>query len=134
MDGQFFARVAYDRQACHAFQLAMCVPLVFLVILKTVRKSKYSISKTIIWAQSWICVEMQDFDLICLRIFKKMQDFDLHIFEIISEIHDLDLHIFRYFKHQGFDLQFFENISKIQDLDLHILRLFQKSRIWISSV
>ena len=75
--------------------VAICVPLIILVISKTARKS-YTISKTIIWTQSWICVEIHNLDL--------------HIFEILSKIMHLDLLIF-------------ENISKIIDLDIQILDL-----------
>ena len=76
--------------------MAICVPLIILVISKTFRKSKYTISKTIIWSQSWICLEIQDLNL--------------HHFEIISNIIDLQL-------------QIFEDISKIIDLDIQIIDL-----------
>ena len=64
-----------------------------LVISKTFRKSKYTISKTITWAQSWICVEIQDFDLHIFEITSKIIDLDHKIFEIISKIIDLKIRI-----------------------------------------
>ena len=75
--------------ATYSTQVVICVPLIVLVISKTVRKSKYTISKTRIWPQSWICLEIQDLDL--------------HIVEICSKIIDLDLQIFKdYFKNNRF--------------------------------
>ena len=49
-------------------RLAICVPLIILVISKKLRKRKYTISKTISCAQSWICVEIQDVDFMCVEI------------------------------------------------------------------
>ena len=98
-----------------ALQLAICVPLVILVISKTVRKNEYTTSKTIIWAQSRICVEIQDLDLQIFEIISKIQDLDLHTLEIISKIQDFDLHTF-------------ESISDTQDLDFHIFEII--SKVW----
>lgn len=81
-----------------------------LVISKTVCKSKCTISKTILWAQSWIRVEFLDLELHIFKNISKIVDLDLHIFEIISEI--IDLHV------QITDLEL-----QIKDLDVQIYYL-----------
>ena len=73
--------------------MAICVPVIILVTSKTVRKSKYTISKTIIWGQSWICVEIQELDLHIFEIISKIQDLDFQISEIVSNIMYLDVQI-----------------------------------------
>ena len=60
--------------------LAICVPVIILVISKTVCKSKYTTCKTIIWVRSWICVEIKDLNLHSFENISKFQDLDLHIF------------------------------------------------------
>ena len=87
--------------------MAICVPVTILVIVKTVRKSQNTISKTIIWGQSWICVEIQDLDLHIFEIISKIMNLDFHIFQIISKIIDLDVQII------DLDVQ-------IKDLDVQI--------------
>ena len=73
--------------------MAICVPFIFLVIAKIVRKSKYIISKIINWVQSWICVEIQALDLHIFEIISKINDLDLQIFEMLPKIIDLDIQI-----------------------------------------
>ena len=99
-----FGRTTEPRILCchlsftHSPCLAICVPFMILVISKTVRKSKHTISKTIIWAQSWICVEIKDLDL--------------HIFEIISKSMDLDLQI------KDFDVQIYDFWNNLKNLEV----------------
>ena len=78
--------------------MAICVPIIILVLSKTVRKSKHTVSKTIICAQYRICVEIQDLGLHILKIISKIQSLDLHIFTNISKLIDLDLQFLRYFQ------------------------------------
>ena len=102
--------VTYSADKIPMRRLASCVPLIILVISKSVHKNKYTVSKTIIWVQSWICIEIHDLDL--------------HTFENISKLHDLDLHSFDHVsKNLDLDLIFFENISKIQNVDVHIFEI-----------
>ena len=90
-----------------------------LVISKTCRKSKYTISKTIIGSQSWSCVEIQDLDLHIFKTTLKVHYLDLHIFENISRIQDLDPQIFQIIKkHQDLDVHiydFWNNLEKYND-------------------
>ena len=95
------------RQRAKPLRLAICVPVIVLVISKTVRKRKYTISKTIIWAQSWICVEIQDLDIHICEIISKIMDVAVQVIDVESQIMDLDVQI------ADFDLQ-------VKDLDVQI--------------
>ena len=68
--------------------MAICVPAIGLVISKTVRKSKYTNPKTIIWTQSWICAEIQDLDLHIFEIILKIMDSDAQVIDVESQIMD----------------------------------------------
>ena len=50
--------------------LGIFVPLIIMVFSKTLYTNKYTVSKTIILTQSWICVEIKILDIILLKIFQ----------------------------------------------------------------
>ena len=103
-------------------RLAICVPLIIQVISKTVRKRKYTISKTIIWAQSWICVEIKDFDLYIFEIIPEIMDLDVQIIDVDGipnhgfgvQIIDLEFQI------KGLDLQIYDFLNNLKNLEVQI--------------
>jgi hypothetical protein len=54
--------------------LVICVPVIFLVVSKIGRKSKYTISKTIRWTRSWICIAILDLDIHLFETKSKNRD------------------------------------------------------------
>ena len=113
-------------------RVGICVPLRIMVFSKTCWTSKYTISKTIPWSQSWICLEVKDLDFMFLEISQKPMIWTSIFLKIFQKKRIWTSRFLKIFQKSRICTPYFEIISKIPDLDSIFLKLFQKSRIWTS--